>query len=470
MGCRRGPAPIHQASTPTPDRPALAWAELSVSFVRTTDSGHGARRRGRCRHAPARQAGRGDPRQRPAGKQLHRFTGQGHAPFGTAWWASRLLPQVTHVTLGGRGSPPGPGPAASALRHHRRGIWRAIELALVVKSSFHRTGFFQLLRQLRRAYLLRLRAGRHLGGWHPASRSTGWSIARSAAPSPSPSAPATRPVYRRPDAIVIQRAQCAPLVRWRSGSVSCTSWPPWRSSGCRDSDPPAYSLRGCGHQTGRWCGRLCCSQRCSVASSMTRHPGPFGKMRHLSGPGAGGAGGGIVLPLLLVRASVWLASVQPISDHCAGAWTGLARRLDQRLGADDAAGASGAVDDNRRLCGEGRQCSPPAGPARRRARWMLPGMLMVWYSSRRASTITTSCRPVDERLNLPGAERRCVTHAFPPARQRLTGGVDVLKQLAAAALSASETLGRRAHILIAPGPQPPSTAISPPDPRRCRRR
>ena len=64
-----------------------------------------------------------------------------------------------------------------------------------------------------------------------------------------------------------------------------------------------------------------------------RHPGPFGKMRHLSGPVAGGAGGGIVLPLSTRRAS-----------------------------------------------------SPPGT-------LMLPGMLMVWYSSkRRASTITTSCR------------------------------------------------------------------------------
>ena len=47
-----------------------------------------------------------------------------------------------------------------------------------------------------------------------------------------------------------------------------------------------------------------------------------------------------------------------------------------------------------------------------------------------------------------------MTHAFHQLAKGFTGGVDVLKQLAAAAAPAGETLGQQGHILIAPGPQP----------------
>ncbi|BCH44115.1 hypothetical protein KAM260_20060 [Klebsiella pneumoniae] len=47
-----------------------------------------------------------------------------------------------------------------------------------------------------------------------------------------------------------------------------------------------------------------------------------------------------------------------------------------------------------------------------------------------------------------------MTHAFHQLAKSFTGRVDVLKQLAAAAAPAGETLGQQGHILIAPGPQP----------------
>lgn len=92
------------------------------------------------------------------------------------------------------------------------------------KIEHHRTGFFQLLRQLRRAYLLRLRAGRHLGGWHP--RSLNW-LADSAL-----SRAVSQPICASHEPVIAARMPSssnstmrAPrtLAKW---SVSCTSWPP----------------------------------------------------------------------------------------------------------------------------------------------------------------------------------------------------------------------------------------------------
>ncbi|SSL80526.1 Uncharacterised protein [Klebsiella pneumoniae] len=272
------------------------------------------------------------------------------------------------------------------------------------KIEHHRTGFFQLLRQLRRAYLLRLRAGRHLGGWHPA---------------------------------FAQLALLHQLAAWRAQAAGIVTRRVLFGAADIKQEGGAVALLQPALQRGL---------------IDDRHPGPFGKMRHLSGPGAGGAGGGIVLPLLLVRQR--LAGQRPADSAIA---QGMDRvwhaGVDQRLGADDAAGASGAVDDNRRLRG-GRQALHPQGQlaaGHADAAGDAHGLVLIEAPGVDDHHLLPA---VDERLNLLGAERRCVTHAFHQLAKGFTGGVDVLKQLAAAAAPAGETLGQQGHILIAPGPQP----------------
>ncbi len=223
------------------------------------------------------------------------------------------------------------------------------------KIEHHRTGFFQLLRQLRRAYLLRLRAGRHLGGWHPAFAQLAGR--QRAQPRRLPAhLRQPRAGYRRPDAIVIQQHNARTsnagevvgllhqLAAWRAQAAGIVTRRVLFGAADIKQEGGAVALL------------LPALQRGLIDD---RHPGPFGKMRHLSGPGAGGAGGGIVLPLLLVRQR--LAGQRPADSAIA---QGMDRvwhaGVDQRLGADDAAGASGAVDDNRRLRG-GRQALYPQG-------------------------------------------------------------------------------------------------------------
>ncbi|STS91357.1 Uncharacterised protein [Klebsiella variicola] len=112
-----------------------------------------------------RQTG-GDPRQRPAGKQLHRFTGQGrHLRHRVA--GQQTAAAGHHVSLCGRDHIQGLA-QLRARQPPRAGDMASDKVGAGGKIEHHRTGFVQLLRQLRRAYLLRLRAGRHLGGRHPA--------------------------------------------------------------------------------------------------------------------------------------------------------------------------------------------------------------------------------------------------------------------------------------------------------------
>ena len=101
-----------------------------------------------------------------------------------------------------------------------------------------------------------------------------------------------------------------------------------------------------------------------------------------------------------------------------------------------AAGASGAVDDDRRLRG-GRQALHPqdqlaAGHAD--AAGDAHGLVLIEAPGVDDHHLLPV---VDERLNLLGAERRRVTHAFHQLAKSFTGRVDVLKQLAAAAAPAA---------------------------------
>lgn len=250
----------------------------------------------------------------------------------------------------------------------------------------HRTGFFQLLRQLRRAYLLRLRAGRHLGGWHPAFAQLAGR--QRAQPRRLPAhLRQPRAGYRRPDAIVIQQHNARPsyagevvgllhqLAAWRAQAAGIVTRRVLFGAADIKQEGGAVALLQPALQRGL---------------IDDRHPGPFGKMRHLSGPGAGGAGGGSYCRCCCC-ASVWPASVQPIVP-LRRAWTGFGTPALISDWVPMMLRVRPAQLTITGVCGEGvrlstRRASSPPGTL------MLPGMLMVWYSSkRRASTITTSCR------------------------------------------------------------------------------
>ncbi len=186
------------------------------------------------------------------------------------------------------------------------------------------------------------------------------------------------------------------LAKW---SVSCTSWPPWRAQAAGIvTRRVLFGAADIKQEGGAVALLLPALQRGLIDD---RHPGPFGKMRHLSGPGAGGAGGGIVLPLLLVRQR--LAGQRPADSAIA---QGMDRvwhaGVDQRLGADDAAGASGAVDDNRRLRG-GRQALYPQGQlaaGHADAAGDAHGLVLIEAPGVDDHHLLPA---VDERLNLPRA-------------------------------------------------------------------
>ncbi len=261
-----------------------------------------------------RQTG-GDPRQRPAGKQLHRFTGQGrHLRHRVA--GQQTAAAGHHVNVGREGSPPGPGAAASAVSHHAPGIWRATKLALVVKSSTTVPGSSSCCASC--AGLISSACGP--GGTSAAGtpRSLNWLVdsALSRA-SPSPSAPATSRLllpgcHRHP------AAQCAPpsyagevvgllhqLAAWRAQAAGIVTRRVLFGAADIKQEGGAVALL------------LPALQRGLIDD---RHPGPFGKMRHLSGPGAEARAEGSYCRCCWC-ASVWPASVQPIVP-LRRAWTG----------------------------------------------------------------------------------------------------------------------------------------------------
>ena len=81
---------------------------------------------------------------------------------------------------------------------------------------------------------------------------------------------------------------------------------------------------------------------------------------------------------------------------------------------------------------------------------MLPGMFMVWYSSkRRASSTTTSASRSSSACTCGAAQRRRMAHAFHQFAERLARHVDVLKQLAAGFAPALQTAFEQRDVGIA---------------------